>query len=112
MTIVTIDPKTRVARRQPDDAAVDPKKSRRPAWNGVKAAAEVDGPDSRSEEGTGDAHPSTKAPAPANDHGPRRSAIVTVRDRKTVQHRRERRRWPATGRSGRRSSPSGGMART
>ena len=30
-----------------------------------------------------------KAPAPANDDGPRWSAIVTVRDRKTVQHPRE-----------------------
>jgi len=30
-----------------------------------------------------------KAPAPANDDSPRKSAIVTARDRKTVQRQRE-----------------------
>ena len=55
------------------------------------AAAEVKGNVNARPERAGDTKPSTprgKAPAPAN-HGPRKSAIITVRDRKAVQRQRE-----------------------
>ena len=63
----------------------DPKKHRRPGLSG--AAAEVANAVARTPAGA--AQPSTKPPQPANDDGPRRSAIVTVRDRKPVQRQRE-----------------------
>ena len=82
-------------------AVVVGKGGRRPVWE--KAAAGEGMSKSTRLETAGEAQPTTpperqrdpvvitarKAPAPANDDGPRRSAIVTVGDRKTVQRQRE-----------------------
>jgi hypothetical protein len=63
-------------------------KSRRPSIRG-KAAAQVEKfHDARPP--AGETQSNTKPPRLANDDGkPKRSAIVTVRDRKTVQRQRE-----------------------
>src|SRR5262249_52818601 len=77
-----IDSKTRIARRRPGEVtdaadAVDPKKSRRPRWREGRAAAEEANATARPR--AGEAQPSTKPPAPANDDGPRKSAVIVVK---------------------------------
>ena len=109
--IVTIDPRT-LARRRSDDPsdaadAADPKKSRRSVGSEAAASREMSSPGRANK-----AQPSTppergrhssvttagKAPAPANDDGPRKSAVIVVKSGRRpdlsgaaaeVSHRRE-----------------------
>ena len=66
LSIVTIDPKTRVAKKGRRETSPD----ERAAAKGTNATARTP---------AGDAQPSTKSPQPANDDGPRKSTVIVVK---------------------------------
>jgi hypothetical protein len=85
--VVTIDPKTRVAKKGSRETSPDEKAAAK-----VREASSIARPRTQM---AGQGQSSTKPPRPANDDrkppppAGRKSAIVTVRDRKTVQRQRE-----------------------